>query len=87
MADSSTIGCNFLLYETCGVMRVEHKEWISIYKQRPEDGEKCVSRIAGEEGYAGSTIYDAKSSTFRTYEDCRNRFIITVWKHDEWYSV
>jgi hypothetical protein len=68
-------------------MSVEHKEWISIYKQRPRDGEKCVSRIAGEEGYAGGTFYDAKTATFRTYEDKPNRFIITVWKHDEWYSV
>lgn len=66
-------------------MTFEHKEWKSIYKELPTDGAKVVSRIAGEEGYCSSTVYDAATHTFRTYEDCRNRLIITIWKHNEWY--
>jgi len=65
--------------------RLGIKEWRSIYKERPADGAVCVSRIAGEAGYTSNTIYEAKSATFRTHEDMRNRLIITVWKHDEWH--
>jgi len=59
-------------------------EWISIYREVPKDGQLVKCRIAGEEGYCGAAIYDAKTSTFRTYDDQRNRLIITVWKSDEW---
>lgn len=64
---------------------VEHKKWNSIYRERPKDKAMCVSRISGEEGYAGSCVYDAETATFRTYVNHRNRMVITVWKHDEWY--
>ena len=64
---------------------MEHKKWISIYRERPKDGAVCVSRISGEEGYCGHCVYDTESSTFRSYHDHRNRIEITVWKHDEWY--
>ena len=64
---------------------MEHKEWKSIYKDKPEGTDTCVSRIKGEEGYASNTAYDSETATFRTYEDHRNRVVITVWKHDEWY--
>jgi hypothetical protein len=64
---------------------VPGREWRSIYKERPTDGAVCVSRISGEEGYTSNTIYEAKSATFRTHDDMRNRLIITVWKHDEWH--
>jgi hypothetical protein len=62
-----------------------HKEWRSIYKELPDDQAVCCTRISGEAGYVGSTTYDAKTSTFRTYEDKGNRLVITIWKHDEWY--
>ena len=64
---------------------MEHKEWKSIYREKPKDKSVCVSRMSGEEGYASNTIYDAETATFRTFDDRRNRMIITVWKHDEWY--
>ena len=64
---------------------MKHKEWKSIYRERPKDKAVCVSRISGEECYAGNTVYDAETATFRTFEDHGNRMIITVWKHDEWY--
>lgn len=66
-------------------MAIEHKEWKSIYMELPEDGSNCVSGRSGEDGYVGDCWYDAMTNTFRTYEDCRNRLIITVWKHDLWY--
>ncbi len=66
---------------------VGNKEWISIYREVPKDGAVVASRIAGEEGYCGSTVYDAKTATFRTYTDYRNRLEITIWKHNEWYYV
>lgn len=66
-------------------MTIEHKEWKSIYKEQPEDGSVCVSARSGEQGYVGECIYEAKSNTFRTYDDHRNRLIITIWKHDIWY--
>lgn len=61
------------------------KEWKNIYQERPTDGAVCVSRISEEEGYAGNTVYEKNSATFRSYEDTRNRLIITVWKHNEWH--
>jgi hypothetical protein len=61
--------------------------WISIYRELPEDGQKCKSRIRDEDGFCGSSVYCAKTGTFRTYEDCRNRLIITVWKHNEWAAL
>lgn len=64
-----------------------NKEWISIYLAIPEDGAVVASRIAGEEGYCGRSIYDAKAATFRTYEDHRNRLVITIWKHNEWRYI
>lgn len=64
-----------------------HKEWISIYREVPVDGAVVASRIAGEEGYCGNTVYDAKSATFRTYTERRNRLEIIIWKHNEWYYV
>lgn len=66
---------------------VGDKEWISIYREVPKDGAVVASRIAGEEGYYRSTVYDTKTATFRTYTDYRNRLEITIWKHNEWYYV
>ena len=66
-------------------MKLKHKKWISIYIERPKDGAKVTSRIAGQDGYCGSGTYDSESATFRTFEDAGNRLIITIWKHDEWY--
>ena len=61
--------------------------WKSIYRERPKDGQICMSRIHGEQGFCGNSIYEAKTSSFRTYRDMRNRLEITVWKHDEWKVV
>lgn len=60
------------------------KNWKSIYIEQPKDGEIVASRISYEGGYNSSTIWDEKTKTFRTYKDNRNRFEITIWKHDEW---
>ena len=65
----------------------EHKEWKSIYKERPKDQSVCVTRVAGQECFCGHSIYDYSSATFRTYSEQSNRFVITVWKHDEWYYI
>jgi hypothetical protein len=64
---------------------MKHKKWISIYQKRPICGSICVSRVSGEEGYTSNTAYDGNTATFRSFENLRNRLIITVWKHDEWY--
>ena len=66
-------------------MKMDHREWNSIYKEQPVDGARVVSRRAGDAGYCGDGVYDAASHTIRTYVDCRNRLEITIWKHDEWY--
>lgn len=58
--------------------------WKSIYQELPNDGALCNSRISGEEGYTGSTIYCADTATFRTLRDYEDRLEITLWKHDEW---
>ena len=62
-------------------------DWISVDKASPKDGQVCKSRIAGEEGYCGSSNYCTTTATFRTYEDHRNREVITVWKHNEWAAL
>jgi hypothetical protein len=62
-----------------------HKEWKSIYKERPANGSICVSRVAGSEAFASGTTYESDSATFRTYENHSNRLVITVWKHEQWY--
>lgn len=59
-------------------------EWKSIYICTPYNGQKVMCRRSGEEGYTGNAIYDDITATFRTYENKRNRMIITVWKCDEW---
>lgn len=61
-----------------------NKQWKSIYLELPIDGSSCSCRRSGEEGYVGSCTYDAKTNTFRSYTDFRNRVIITIWKSDEW---
>lgn len=63
------------------------KEWKSIYIYTPKDQQKVTCRRAGEESYTGNAIYDERTSTFRTYQDMRNRMIITVWKCDEWKAI
>ena len=61
------------------------QKWQSIYKERPTDGAVCASRLASNsEGYTSNTTYDARSATFRSFIDRKNRLIITIWKHDEW---
>ena len=67
-----------------GENEMEHKKWKRIYIEKPKDKALCVSRISGESGYISSTIYDAETDTFRTYQALSNRVIITVWTHDEW---
>lgn len=58
--------------------------WISIYKETPEHGQIVMSRRSGEDGYCDKCEWDSYTSTFRTYDNQRNRYIITIWKHDEW---
>ena len=66
--------------------KVKHKKWKSVYVEQPKDGEAVVSRIAGEEGYNSGTKWNGREHRFETYTNMGNRFIITVWKHDQWYS-
>ena len=63
---------------------MKDKKWISVYKEQPKHNEIVSSRISYEEGYCSNTEYDAFSKTFKSFEDHRNRFVITIWKHDEW---
>lgn len=62
----------------------EFTDWISIYKSQPENDEIVMSRISGEEGYTSNCTWDSKTRTFRTFKNGRNKFEITIWKHDEW---
>lgn len=61
------------------------QEWNHLYINKPENGQKCMSKIKGEEGYVRECIYN--DGYFETYEDKRNRFVITRWKHDLWLPV
>jgi hypothetical protein len=58
--------------------------WKSIYIYTPKDQQKVACRRSGEDGYTGNATYDARTATFRTYQDKGNRMVITVWKCDEW---
>ena len=57
-------------------------DWISIYNSRPNDGQNCMSKIEGEQGYAGRCVFN--NGYFETYDNQRNRLIITRWKHSLW---
>ena len=61
------------------------QEWNNLYIDKPKNGEKCMSKIKGEEGYVSECIYN--DGYFETYEDKTNRFVITRWKHDLWLPV
>jgi hypothetical protein len=60
-------------------------QWNNIYTTKPENGQKCMSKIKGEEGYVGKCVY--KEGYFETHEDMRNRFVIIRWKHDLWLPL
>ncbi|WP_417329203.1 hypothetical protein [Halomonas cupida] len=62
-------------------------EWISVYVRQPVDGQIVKSRISSEAGFCGRCEFHAESQTFRTYSNSRNRFEITIWKHDEWMPL
>ena len=59
--------------------------WVSVYIQKPNEGQKVASRISNEQGYVGECIYT--NGYFETYRDHRNRIEITRWKHDEWAAI
>lgn len=61
------------------------EKWISIYVQRPHEGQYVKSRISGEDGYVGCCQY--VNGYFETYVDYRNRIEIIRWKHDEWTPI
>ena len=63
------------------------EDWKSIYIYTPKDQQNVQCRIKGEDGYTSSAIYDARTATFRSYEDKRNRMVITVWKANEWRAL
>ena len=60
-------------------------EWISVYIETPKEGQRVMSKIGGEEGHVGGSIYH--NGYFETYNECRNRFEITRWKHDWWKPI
>ena len=60
-------------------------EWNNIYIYKPKNGQKCMSKIKNERGYVSKCVYN--NGYFETYEDERNRFVITRWKHDLWLPV
>lgn len=59
-------------------------EWININRKQPKNGEIVNTRVSGNAGFHGATIWHKKSKTFRTYQRESNRFIITIWDADEW---
>lgn len=59
--------------------------WVSVYIQKPNEGQKVASRISNEQGYVGECIYT--NGYFETYREHRNRIEITRWKHDEWAAL
>ena len=65
--------------------RINDKNGINIYKQKPEEGQHCQTKIKGEEGYHSDSVYN--KGYFETYENKRNRFVITRWKADLWLPV
>jgi len=64
---------------------IADEKWNSIYKKKPGNGQKCMSKIWGEQGYAGSCTF--VDGYFESYDDQRNRLIITRWKHDLWLPL
>ena len=63
----------------------EDQKWISIYVEKPIEGQVCMSKIKGEQGYVSSCVYH--NGYFETYSDESNQFVITRWKHDIWLLV
>ncbi|MCP4761950.1 MAG: hypothetical protein GY870_09210 [archaeon] len=59
--------------------------WISIYHEKPKEGQIVMSKINEEEGYCGKSVYI--NGYFETYEDHRNRLTITRWKHNMWKAT
>jgi len=63
----------------------DDEKWISIYLKRPQEGQVCASKIVFEEGYVGRCIFH--NGYFETYEEHRNRLVITRWKNDLWLPI
>jgi len=59
--------------------------WFSIYITKPKNGQNCMSKIEGEQGYAGSCVFN--DGYFESYDNQRNRLIITRWKHNLWLPI
>lgn len=57
-------------------------EWKNVYVDKPKDGQKCACKRSAEEGYIPSCIF--LDGYFQTWEEKRNRIIITRWKSDLW---
>ena len=63
-------------------MRITDQNGINILQKRPKQGQKCQTKIIGEEGYHGDSVFN--NGYFETYTQHRNRFEITRWKVDLW---
>ena len=66
-------------------LSVDSFNWVSVYIQKPNEGQMVVSRISNEQGYVGECI--CTNGYFETYRNHRNRIEITRWKHDEWSAL
>lgn len=63
----------------------KHKEWKSIYIEKPQDGETCACRIAEHEpAYVSGVTWNAKENRFETIKMHSNRIEVIIWKCDEW---
>ena len=60
-------------------------EWNNIYLSEPTEGQLCMSKADGKDGYVGECAYH--NGYFETYEIHSNRVIITRWKHDLWLPL
>lgn len=60
-------------------------KWNDLYVGKPEDGQKCMSKVRGAEGYINTGVF--VNGYFETYINHINRFEITRWKHDLWLPV
>ena len=59
--------------------------WIDILIEQPKEGQHCMTRKFGEEGFHSNSRFT--NGYFETYERQNNRMIITRWIVDFWKPV
>jgi hypothetical protein len=67
------------------VKAITDKNGIDYMLEKPSEGQMCQTKRKNEAGYHGKSKYT--NGYFETYEDERNRMIVTRWKIDLWLPI